>query len=824
MTEQKAEQQLTILKGQYVKSLPSYAKTLNENWRRLRHFNWELAPVKALYETAHKLAGSGTTFGFPRITVDARALEQLLQPMLAQESSPKPSHREPLEAALNVLLKSIDEVVSGQVPGKSMAPATTAALSPEQPASHAHIAIVEDDTLLAMQLTNWLQQAGFSITHFTSPGELEYALQQHHFDLLLLDIAFPDAPFGGVAWLESTRHLLNPHQPVAIMSARTDMLARLRALRAGAASYLIKPLDRASLEITLTQLTRRPEDNRERVLLVDDDIDLTGLYSIALEEAGFSVRALNQPLTILDVLERHRPDIIVLDYQMPGINGAEIATLLRQEQRYMDIPIIFLSGDPKAIDQQRALGIVGNAFLRKPLIASQLIDTLRHHLAQARAIKARIRLSTMRQRADGLQNRAYFFAELEAAIAAAAHAEHGRYNELLAQVTVTNSAYLKQRYGLVSASALNTRIENYLASLSITHGRGSIVSDFTYLLRLNVPAHELPEQVLNDLLTQLNTTQFLDDNGPRPEFIIGGVVLDATIGDTERAVKSAEEACAQILAEHRSSGALLAISGESVRKPVDQRMRSAIDAGQFKLHFQPIVSLGDNEPIYEVLVRLVDEVGVEYLPTQFFNYIETYTNDGLSMVDRWVIEHTVAHLQQLGGKQAESNRVVVKLSPAKGTLNKLQFYIANVMQNSRLRFGRRVYFSLKTDFALHHPQELTAFIRGMHDLDCGVMLENYPVNDATLDLFNELPAIDMLKLDPAWNRKIEARGETADLLRRLQIRLGQEVRLVASAVEDSNVFIAYWELGLRDFQGYFVQQPGERMSHESPDEKLNLFI
>lgn len=94
MTDDAYAEKMKALRLQYLKTLPEHARVLNEHWRRLRHVSWEAQSVQAMYQAAHKLAGSGTTFGFSEITDKGRALEQLLVPMIETGEVASPARRE----------------------------------------------------------------------------------------------------------------------------------------------------------------------------------------------------------------------------------------------------------------------------------------------------------------------------------------------------------------------------------------------------------------------------------------------------------------------------------------------------------------------------------------------------------------------------------------------------------------------------------------------------------------------------------------------------------------------------------------------------------
>jgi CheY-like chemotaxis protein len=109
------------------------------------------------------------------------------------------------------------------------------------------------------------------------------------------------------------------------------------------------------------------------VLVVDDEGPVRALAVQTLELLGYRVLEADSGAAALAVLESERPDLLLLDYAMPGMNGAELAGLVRE--RWPEVPIVFASGhaDTAAVDQ--ALG--GRAtILRKPFNMETLAQTI----------------------------------------------------------------------------------------------------------------------------------------------------------------------------------------------------------------------------------------------------------------------------------------------------------------------------------------------------------------------------------------------------------------------------------------------------------------
>ena len=103
------------------------------------------------------------------------------------------------------------------------------------------------------------------------------------------------------------------------------------------------------------------------VLLVDDDPAMAAMYRVGLESEGFRVAVLPDAANLNDAVEKQRPDILVLDWELPMVRGDEALERLRMTASGRDVPVIMLSNFPgtasAAVDRAFAAGAL--AWLEK---------------------------------------------------------------------------------------------------------------------------------------------------------------------------------------------------------------------------------------------------------------------------------------------------------------------------------------------------------------------------------------------------------------------------------------------------------------------------
>lgn len=110
-------------------------------------------------------------------------------------------------------------------------------------------------------------------------------------------------------------------------------------------------------------------DDSTRVLLIDDDARLTDAVSSFLDHAGYSVEVANDGVSGIDRFHRYRPDIVVLDVMMPGMDGWEVCRRLRETSR---TPIIMLTARSAEADRVLGLRMGADDYVGKPFSLKEL--------------------------------------------------------------------------------------------------------------------------------------------------------------------------------------------------------------------------------------------------------------------------------------------------------------------------------------------------------------------------------------------------------------------------------------------------------------------
>ncbi len=127
-----------------------------------------------------------------------------------------------------------------------------------------------------------------------------------------------------------------------------------------------------------SNLVRLPSDIR--VLWVDDDPLFLQASSKQLQGYGFQVSTLDDPKQFWPVLEGVHPDVLILDIQMPQVNGLELCQVLRSKPHWQKIPVMFLSMFADSKTQHDAFAVGADDYLCKQIATQDLSDRIHHRL------------------------------------------------------------------------------------------------------------------------------------------------------------------------------------------------------------------------------------------------------------------------------------------------------------------------------------------------------------------------------------------------------------------------------------------------------------
>lgn len=113
-----------------------------------------------------------------------------------------------------------------------------------------------------------------------------------------------------------------------------------------------------------------------RTLIVEDSSAMRAFVRAALEEEGYEVIEAESGLEALRVLPRERFELVIVDVNMPDINGLELVSFMRRSDAHKAVPLVIISTEASARDRERGLELGADAYLSKPFGPDELRETV----------------------------------------------------------------------------------------------------------------------------------------------------------------------------------------------------------------------------------------------------------------------------------------------------------------------------------------------------------------------------------------------------------------------------------------------------------------
>lgn len=119
---------------------------------------------------------------------------------------------------------------------------------------------------------------------------------------------------------------------------------------------------------------------KKQILIVDDEEDICDLIQYHLEDNGFQTLTSNNSWDALNLLSKNKPNLIILDLMLPGIDGLNLCRLIKEEKETSEIPIMLITArsDKQTIDKGYEMG--ASDYITKPFNCRDLVNRVYNYL------------------------------------------------------------------------------------------------------------------------------------------------------------------------------------------------------------------------------------------------------------------------------------------------------------------------------------------------------------------------------------------------------------------------------------------------------------
>lgn len=359
---------------------------------------------------AHRIAGSVGTFGYSRASEMARILERFFAAGVPREGQSLRRAGEQVALVRRELSApprgSPGPFDPSGPPGPSRAPAIGAAGSPgpsdrsgspkrsdapspglPAPAvppgpgdADIRLLVVHADDGLRARVRAAAEARGLSCDDAPDLRSALGVVEEGRPDAALVDLALPR---GGALPLLAHLDRAVP-RPATLVVVGDGPAGRVEAAGAGARGFLPPWLPPPQLVDAVAETVDSRDRAGARLLAVDDDPALLEALRAIFRSAGLRLATLDDPLRFCDALRESAPDLLLLDLDMPHVDGVELCRRVRSDPRWVALPVLVLTADHDPATVERVFAAGADDFVAKPVVGPELLTRVTNRLERVR--------------------------------------------------------------------------------------------------------------------------------------------------------------------------------------------------------------------------------------------------------------------------------------------------------------------------------------------------------------------------------------------------------------------------------------------------------
>jgi diguanylate cyclase (GGDEF)-like protein len=688
-----------------------------------------------------------------------------------------------------------------------------AAVAPPTTGVGRHVFHLSDGNPLATELDQRLEAEGYQLEIVERADELKEMLRALAANLVILDAAFLDDIESIGQAVRTARTRTNQRIALMVMSASTDVAVRLRAMRAGADSFIPLPAAASDLRTRIQELVEAETAEPYRVMIIEDDRAQALFAESILRKAGMQTVAVMDPLSALDTLEQFEPELILMDLYMPNCDGMELTTLIRERERFVNTPIVFLSGEHDTDKRFDALSAGGDDYLEKPIRPKYLISAVTNRVRRARAVNRRVQSHSPRDAATGLYERNYLIDRIAETLAGD---DNGTNLGGALFLIIDGAQAIRERIGLSAFDALIGQGGALLAGLIGGTDFAARYGDSSFLALCPGRAEQELARFGEEIRARFDQQLFeVGDKSLALGVSIGIATYAHGWPDAGAMLNAAERAAAQARgSSERKVRVHAEVETAAVQNEADTLLGSIRDAvrhDRFQLLFQPIASLrGASEEQFHVLLRMRDGGGRVLNAAELVPIAEKHGLIG--DIDRWVLARCAMVVQE---RDRLDRPVRLFASQSVSSFDDPQ-RLGWLRQQLEARHVGADQVVLEFRFADVVPRlrQAIGFCQEARQSGLHICLAGFEASMAAYQVLQHLPA-DYLKVGAKYvGPQAEQREVRAELRQIVAHAHEHKVRVIAPLVEDAKTAAGLWSAGIDYIQGNFVQQAGQDLDFE----------
>ncbi len=536
-----------------------------------------------------------------------------------------------------------------------------------------------------------------------------------------------------------------------------------------------------------------------RVLIVEDDRSQALFAQSVLHGAGMQAIVQMDAEGVQQAIVEHRPDLILMDLHMPGLDGMRLTALIRQNPQQQLLPIVFLTGDPDPERQFEVLDSGADDFLTKPIRPRHLVaavaNRIRRSRQQAQGTAEGVALSNPE---TGLPTRHNLMLQLDTALAGS---EHGG----LMFIEIASALGLRERYGYAAFERLMVQAGRRLAEAARPHLLARL-NDNSFLLLGRGMDEDAVEALARSVRQALSAHPFVvrDDESLHLRCAVGHARLSQGFEDSGVALEAVERTAlqARLLAD-----GVAAYQGNG---DAAAQEHLALLEGQIELAYQPIVAVaGSDTAQYQVLLRLRRNDGTLLSAGQVIPAAEAAGRIG--DLDQQVLDHALGLLHRYQ-HAVPPMRLFVSQSLRSLAREAFAGWLLKAIADRQIA-GSSLVIDVRLGDALVHAVTLQQFCERLMPAGVQFCLSQFEPGDEANALMTQLP-LGFVRMAGRFAGSHASQKLRDELRGAIDAAHRAGLQIIGQQIEDPQAAAAMWMSGIDFIQGNVVQSVGSELDFD----------
>lgn len=552
------------------------------------------------------------------------------------------------------------------------------------------------------------------------------------------------------------------------------------------------------------------------IMMVDDDTVMLLAVETFLDDVGYrKFITTTDPTETLTMLDKHRPDVLLLDLVMPGMSGFDVMAQVRARDEYRFLPVIVLSGETDPGARLKALELGATDFLMKPVDPSELQLRVRNTLA-FKAYQDRL---ADYMPVTGLRNRRRFEMDLRQLLG---ETNGPAVSSALLNIDIDRFKHVNDTLGYRVGDALLDAVARRIEEIAHDVETGLISAAGETDVRVNV-AHISgngfalltaclrdagnAERVVRTVLKGLTAPFVVDGHEIFVTASIGISLHPLDAGDADDLLKHAEMAMYQAKRKGRGdhqfySQEFNARAAERVSLEAD--LRRAIERSELEVYYQPKVSIATGRVLgAEALIRWHHPRLGMVSPVRFIPIAE---EAGLIVdIGRWVLYEAGRQLKKWQ-KQGLALSVSVNVSPAQFTRAAILTDIRQLLSVTGID-PQSLVIEVTESLLMSNIDEAVALLKAIRAMGIRLSVDDFGTGYSSLGYLRWLP-LDELKIDRSFVMGLPAEKDSLAIVNAVvAMAHALNLKVVAEGVETDAQLGVLNAMHCDEFQGYLCSPP-----------------